>query len=151
MKIKQSITFNSHSKAETIINKSDIRHVFESIYTTIISNTFRKKLRLDYWSVIEHDTSISKNNPLARSTYIKLPKELDHPRTGLYPNVDDNECLKWSLVRYLNLADHYPVRTTNPEKDFAKNSNSKDLQFSVKIRDIQKIEKKNSISISVFG
>ena len=29
-------TFYSHSKAETIINESDIDDVFESIYTTII-------------------------------------------------------------------------------------------------------------------
>ena len=31
-------TFYSHSKAETIINESDIDDVFESIYTTVISN-----------------------------------------------------------------------------------------------------------------
>ena len=31
-------TFYSHSKAETIINKSDIDDVFESIYTTVILN-----------------------------------------------------------------------------------------------------------------
>ena len=31
-------TFYSHSKAETIINESDIDDVFESIYTTIIWN-----------------------------------------------------------------------------------------------------------------
>ena len=31
-------TFYSHSKAEAIINESDIDDVLESIYTTIISN-----------------------------------------------------------------------------------------------------------------
>ena len=30
--------FNSHSNAETVINKSDIDDVFKSIYITIISN-----------------------------------------------------------------------------------------------------------------
>ena len=30
--------FYSNSKAETIINDSDIDNIFESIYTTIISN-----------------------------------------------------------------------------------------------------------------
>ena len=34
-------------------------------------------------SVIEHNISISKYNPLAESSYIKLQKELDHPRKGL--------------------------------------------------------------------
>ena len=36
-KIKND-TFYLNSKAETFINKSDIGDVFESIYTTIISN-----------------------------------------------------------------------------------------------------------------
>ena len=31
-------TFYSHSKTETIINESDIHDIFESIYTTILSN-----------------------------------------------------------------------------------------------------------------
>ena len=36
----------------------------------------------DYLS-ISHDYNISKYNPLAGSSYIKLPKELEHPRKGL--------------------------------------------------------------------
>ena len=45
-------------------------------------------------SVIEHDINISKYNPLTGSSYIKLPKELDHQRKGLIDiqNIDDNEC-----------------------------------------------------------
>ena len=44
-------TFYSPSKAETIINESEIDDVFKSIYTTIISNIqkiFMKSFRLDY-------------------------------------------------------------------------------------------------------
>ena len=44
-------TFYLHSKAERIVNESDIDDVFKSIYTTIISNIhkiFRKSFRLDY-------------------------------------------------------------------------------------------------------
>ena len=40
-------------------------------------------------------------SPLARSSYIKLPKKLDHPRKGLIKiqNIDHNESFKWCLVR----------------------------------------------------
>ena len=79
-------TFYSHSKAETIINESDIDDVFESIYTTIISNIQKSLGKGSGWindSVIEHNINISMYNPLADSSYIKLPKELDHPRKGL--------------------------------------------------------------------
>ena len=46
-------------------------------------------------SVIDHNINISKYNPLASSSYIKLPKEVDHPKklTNIQ-NVDDNECFK---------------------------------------------------------
>ena len=131
--------------------------MFKSIYTTIIANIQKSLGKTSVWiidSVIDHTISISKYNPLARSSYIKLPKELDHPRKGLINiqnNDDDNESFKWCLVRYLNLANHHPARITKPDKDFAKALDFKDIKFPFKIRDIHKIEKKNSIGISVFG
>ena len=88
--------FYSHSKAKTIINELDIDNVFESIYTIIsnIQKVLRKGLGWIIDSVIDHTISISKYNPLARSSYIKLPKQLDHPRKGLIniQNIDDNKC-----------------------------------------------------------
>ena len=53
-------TFHSNSKAEIIINGSNIDDVFQSIYTTVISVC----------------KNFSKYNPLAGSNYVKLPKEL---------------------------------------------------------------------------
>ena len=46
--------------------------------------------------------NFSKEKPLSGSSYIKLPKVLDHPRKGLIniKNIDHSEFLKWSLVRY---------------------------------------------------
>ena len=71
-------TFYSHSKSETIISESDIfNDVSESIYTTVISNIQKSLGKGSGWitdSVIEHSISVSKYNPLARSSYIKLPK-----------------------------------------------------------------------------
>ena len=64
---------HSSSRAELIINESDIDDVFQSIYAKIIQGRL-----ID--SVIGHIISISKYNPLTGGNYIKLPKELDHPR-----------------------------------------------------------------------
>ena len=75
--------FYLNSKAETIINQNDIDGVFESVYTTIISNiqkSIRKGLGWIVDSVIDHSIDISKVKPLAGSSYTKLPNELDHPR-----------------------------------------------------------------------
>ena len=102
---------------------------------------------------IDHAISISKYNPLAGGSYIKLPKELDHPSKGLIniQNIHDIEFFKWCFVRYLNLSEHNTRRITNADKGVVKRLNFKDLKFPVKVRDIHKIEKKNSICISVSG
>ena len=104
--------FNSNlsSKAEIMIHESDNDDVFESIYFTIISNTQKSLTKMDGWiidSVIDHIISISNCNPLAGSSCINLPNELDHARKGLIniQNIDNNECFKWSIVRYLNSTD----------------------------------------------
>ena len=148
--------FYSSSKAEIITNESDIDDVFKSIYTTIITNIQKSLGKDSGWiidSVIDHTISILKYNPLAGSSYIKLPKELNHSRKGLIniQNIDDNDCFKWCLVRYLNPADHNPAGITKADKDFTKKIDFKDIKFPVKTRDIHKIEKKKSISISIFG
>ena len=148
--------FYSSSKVEIIINESVIYDVFQSIYTTIITKIQKFLGKGSDWiihSVIDHAISMLKYNPLPGSIYFKLQKRLDHPRKGLIniQNTDDNECFKWCLVRYLNTADHNPRRFTKTDKDFARTLDFKDIKFAVKIKDIQQIEKKNSLSISVFG
>ena len=104
-------TFYSHSKAETVINESDTYDVFKSIYTRVISNIQKSLQKGSGWiidSIIDHNISISKYNPLAGISYIKLPKELDPPRKGLinYQNIDDNECFKCKSCR-LEPSDNY--------------------------------------------
>ena len=78
--------FYSNSKAEIIIKESTIDDVLQSIYTTIITKIQKSLEKGSGWiidSVIDHTISILKCNHLAGSSYIKLPKELDHPRKGL--------------------------------------------------------------------
>ena len=139
-------------RAEIIINESDTDDEFQSIYITIIRN-IQKSLGkgsvciID--SVIDHTISISRYNALAGSTYIKLPKESDHLRKRLIniQKIDDNECFKWNIVRYLNPADRNPARIKKVDKEFAKKLDFKEIKVPVKIGDIHKIEKKNSIAL----
>ena len=72
------ITFNSNSKAKTIINERDIDTVFESIYSAIISDIQKSLGQGSDWiinSVIDH-----KYKPLSGNIYTKLPNELDNPK-----------------------------------------------------------------------
>ena len=108
------------------------------------TKTFWKSSDWNFDSVIDHTISISKYNPLAGSNYIKLPKELDHPAKRLIniQNNDDNECFKRCLVRYSNPADRNPAGITKADKYFARRLDFRDRKYTVKTRDIHKIEKK---------
>ena len=101
--------FYSSSKTEMIINESDIDDVFQSIITniqtyihnkpTLVTNTQKSLGKGSGWvidSVIEYNISILRYKPLARSSYIKLRKELKYSREGLtnIQDIDDNECFK---------------------------------------------------------
>ena len=75
-------TFYSSLKAEVIFNKSEIDDVFQSVYTTVISKiqkSLGKGSSCIIDLVLDHTIIISRYNPLTGSSYIKLPKELDHP------------------------------------------------------------------------
>ena len=127
--LQQNMPQFIHSqKQKHVNNESDIDDVFESIYITVIAN-------------LEDNINISKYNSLAGNSYIKLPKELDHPRKELIniQNIDDNECSKWCLVRYLHPADHNPRRITKSDKYFAKKLDLKEIKIPVKVRDIHKV------------
>ena len=64
-------------------------------------------------------------------------------------NIDDNECFKWYIVRYLNPADHHPARITKTDKDFAEKLDFKD--FHSKLETFIKLRKKTKTpSILVF-
>ena len=67
-----------NSRAETIISKSDNDDVFESVYSTIISNI--QKNQGKGW---DYSINIWKYNPVAGTSYTKLPKELNHPQKDL--------------------------------------------------------------------
>ena len=63
-----------NSKAETIINESDIDYVVESIYSTIRSNIKKPGSDWIIESAIDHSINISKYNPLACSSYVNYQK-----------------------------------------------------------------------------
>ena len=99
MKIKQSMTVFIDTEKQKQLSTRDNDDIFESIYTTVASTIQKNLGKGTGWiinSVIEHKINISKYNPLAGSTYIKLPKALDHPRKRLIniQNIDDSEYFK---------------------------------------------------------
>ena len=94
-----------------MINESDIHCFFKSVSTTVITNIANIQKSLGKGSdcitdsFMNHTISISNYNPLAWSSYIKLPKELDHPGKGLInvQHFDDNSSFKrvWPDTQFM--------------------------------------------------
>ena len=75
-----------NSKAETTIHDSDIDIMFETMYTTIMTNIRKFQAKGSGWtinSVIEQNINVSKHKLLSGSSYIRLQKELNHSIKGL--------------------------------------------------------------------
>ena len=127
------------------------------IYSTIITSIQKSLRKCSDWitdSVFNHTINISKYNPLAGSNYMKLPKELETPSPSLkkkslinIENTDVNECFKCFFMRYLNSVVHQQARIR--KTNILQRNLILKMKFPVKIRDTQKIKKKNCISLCV--
>ena len=112
-----------------------------SLVKTVINNNFKLDQvfqeiihRLESWIshesgwIVEETTiqylNLSSYLPLNGSTYVKLPRELNHPVKGLI-NIknNDNKCFLWCHVRHLNLNDVKLERIAKKEKEIVKDLN----------------------------
>ena len=103
-------------------------------------------------SVDGHYLSVVRYQPLAGSSYIELPQELQNPAKGLmnFKN-EDNECFRWCHIRHLNLQDKDPQRQKQLDWRYIKNLDYTGVEFPVSGRHYKKIERQNKINMNVFA
>ena len=105
MIIKQYIAFfYSNSKAETIIHEKDIHDLFVSFYIVILFQTYKylyQKVQVGLLIqfqiiILIFQSIIPQLLYQITNSYIKLPKEQDHPKkVGVkFRTQDDNESFK---------------------------------------------------------
>ena len=86
--------------------------------------------------------------PTMVSSYIPLPTELQHHNKGLINLINnDNECLRWCNIRYLNPKDNHPKRIKRSDKLVVDPLNYERVEFPVSVKDYAKIEAQNDINI----
>ena len=144
-----------NSKPKTIINANDLQP-FLDVNVEQILNTIHKWISQGSAPIINsidgHYINIIKYEPLAGSSYIKLPTELQHHKKGIINLQNkDNECFRWCHVRHLNPQNKDPQRIKKSDKSFVKQLNYDGIEFPVSIKQYNKIETQNSININVFG
>lgn len=83
---------------------------------------------------------------------IQLPKELQNNMKGLINlKNQDNECLRWPHIRHLNPQNKDPQRIKKSDKQNIERLDYTGIEFPVNVKQYDKIEKQNQISINVFG
>ena len=99
-----------------------------------------------------HYFNVTLYKPLNGSSYIELPTELRNPKKGLInmKNKDD-ECFRWCHIRHLNPQIEHRERIKKEDKKMINELNYDGINFPVSQKHYNKVEKRNSIRINVFG
>ena len=88
--------------------------------------------------------------PLNGSSYIPTPSKLAHKLAIVNPQNKDKKCFMWAVLAGLYPAEKDAHRITKYTEHVDK-LNFTDIDFPVKISDIDRFEKHNNISVNVFG
>ena len=145
-------TVKIKAKAITVINQ---RFNLNSAYEEL-------KHRLDIWTglgsgwiidkIEDINIDIANYDPLAGSSYITLPPELNSSMKGLINLKNkDNECFKWCHIRFINPQNKDADRIKKQEKKIAETLDYRDINFPMKARDYELVEERFNINVNVFG
>ena len=97
-------------------------------------------------------SGLVKYYPMSASSYLPLPKRLKTKRRCSNIKNNDEKCFLWSI-----LASLHPVQCRNhPDRvskyqGYQHEFNMSGIQYPVDIKDVNKFEYKNNISINVYG
>ena len=91
-------------------------------------------------------------DPINAGSYIKLPEALKNKNAIINMKNQDEECLKWCVLRALNLKNKNPDRIDKDLKSKEDTLNMKGIRYPVNFRDIDRFESQNpEISITILG
>ena len=139
--IEKTAYFNS--KAQTIINNTEIPEALQSSEETILNLIAQWISEGSGWtieSVDNHYLNIVQYQPMKGSSYIELPQELRNSKKGLINmKNEDNECFRWCHIRRLNPQDKDPQRIKKSDKEYINKLNYSGIEFPVTIKQYNKI------------
>ena len=145
--------FSSHHM--TVTNKDEILVKIELAEEEILQRIAKRLSEGSQWvidKILNHYINVASYIPLRGNSYLPLPVELRNSKKGLINlKNEDDKCFLWCHIRHLKPAKIHPERIKIADKAFAKELDYSGVSFPVQIKDVKKIEKQNSIKISIFG
>ena len=153
-----------------VMDGTDMDKVFNTIQQQIFESVEKFMKNGSGWSVLNlerFDNNVYEYKPFAGSTYIKfkditvkfegreidLDSELSGRKAIINMQNDDNECFKWSIVCAFNPVKDNPQQITKELRKQAEQHDWNKIPFPTPDgdRSVNKFEKKNNISINVYG
>ena len=131
----------------------NVNDILESFYTMILDSIEQYELCGSGWvlnKMLRLDLHVANYDPLRASTYMPLPEEIALKHAVVNIHNSDNLCFLWSVISELHPCDENKQRVSNYEQhrdDFDING----IEMPMALNDIPKFERKNNISISVYG
>ncbi|CAB4025284.1 Hypothetical predicted protein [Paramuricea clavata] len=142
--------------AVTLLSEDNVNESLQGAIALVLQRIDGFIARGSGWSILKlprMNIVVNTYAPLDGSSYLDLPKSLQKPQLALRNiyNPDDNECFRWSHVRYVCPRKKDPKRITKEDMKVAQNLNYEGITFPVSIAQIPRIESQNNLNIHVIG
>lgn len=145
---------------ETAVKTKNIIAVEETNLEDVLNKAFIKlqeeleetQLKKSNWSLFGVDGArlkINKYKPLKGSSYIPLPTNVARKRACINVKSNDLKCFQYAvLAKFVKITPH---RVSKYTPDLLQRYDFSNITFPTPLHEIRKFEKKNNISINVFG
>ena len=148
---------NAYFQSRTHINleKTEVKVFLKEMIIEILGNLiiYQKKGSGWYFKKVNSlEIHIVEYKPMKGSSFIPLPNFIMRKKAIINMESEDDKCFLWSILRYLHSREKHSTRI-NDLKKYENDLNFKEINFPVKVKDIQKFENNNPdlTGINVFS
>ena len=138
---------NAYLQSRTHINleKTEVKVFLKEMIIEILGNLifYQKKGSGWYFKKVNSlEIHIVEYKPMKGSSFIPLPNFIMRKKAIINMENEDDKCFLWSILRYLHSREKHSTRI-NDLKKYENDLNFKEINFPVKVKDIQKFENNN--------
>nr|DAC81291.1 TPA_asm: PolB [Ladona dragonfly adintovirus] len=142
------------TKNEMFLQADDINAKVEEQFGKLLREKSEHAAKGSGWSlirVIGLELRINKFTPSRGSSFIELPSKIKHSKSVINVGNGDNFCFKYAIWAKNIACNPQRVSSYMNDNAFFNGYNWNCIMYPVSITEISKFEKRNNISINVFG
>lgn len=145
---------NFKTENEVILSSTNLKEFYSQVKHKITTEMESFEARGSQWNLNEIyrlELRVNKYTAFRGSSFMPLPKEVAAKMAIINIQNDDTKCFLWSVLAHLHPVKIHAERVSHYRKyEHELDEAFKDIEFPVKITDIDKFEKRANISVNVF-